>query len=341
MSFHSKKVRRKKLPYGKIAVSIIVLAAVFFGGQELYYRMQLQKVAPATSQIHAFIVSSGETPASIAKRLENEGFIKSAWVFLRYGKRSGDANEYQAGKFYMPKGLFVPQLSEKLTKATLEEIKVTIPEGLTNAEIDQRLSELELIEAGDFLQCVADCDFSEFPFLPSNAAYREGFFFPDTYFVSPAKFTVEEFAQRLIRTFDTKTKSIFGSSSRNGWDILKMASIVEKEAAKEEERPMVAGILWKRFDNDWSLGADATTRYITGKATDPLTIADLRDQNPWNTRAVKGLPPGAIANPGLSAIWAAANPQESEYWYYLHGNDGQIRYAETESEHNANKQQYL
>jgi UPF0755 protein len=120
-----------------------------------------------------------------------------------------------------------------------------------------------------------------------------------------------------------------------------MASIIEKESRNNTERPIVAGILWKRFDNNWMLGADATTRYTTGKKTEPLTTDDLSDPNKWNTRAVRGLPPGAICNPGLSSIEAAANPQESDYWYYLHGNDGQIRYAETLEEHNKNKSDYL
>jgi UPF0755 protein len=309
--------------------------------QETYYRAALSQEELRSSNLFPFIIEKGELPKSVAKRLQKEGFLDSSWVFLRYAKRSGEAEGFQAGKFYLHKNTSYQNLSKALTKAAIEEISVTLREGLTNAEIDAELARLELIKRGEFLECVRSCDFSDFPFLPQNPEYREGFFFPETYFVIPERFSTEDFTRRLLKTFDQKTKSIFGKANRNGWDILKMASIIEKESRNNTERPIVAGILWKRFDNNWMLGADATTRYTTGKKTEPLTTDDLSDPNKWNTRAVRGLPPGAICNPGLSSIEAAANPQESDYWYYLHGNDGQIRYAETLEEHNKNKSDYL
>jgi len=342
MDFHLHKTgdRKKRILKTVLGIAILVLSSVLIL-KEGYYQYQIRQVVLPSSGLFPFIISKGEMPDQVAFHLENEGFINSSWVFLKYAERSGDANHFQAGKFYLHQNMAYPKLSETLTKAAINEISVTLQEGLTNADIDQQLVRLGLIEEGEFLECVRSCDFSDFVFLPKDPELREGFFFPDTYFVIPDQFDTETFAKRLLSTFDSKTKTIFGNADRNGWDILKMASIIEKESKDDSERPIIAGILWKRLDNGWMLGADATTRYITGKNTEPLTANDLSDPNEWNTRAVRGLPPGAICNPGLSSIWAAANPEESDFWFYLHGADGEIHYAKTSEEHAENKAEYL
>lgn len=340
-AFRMRSARRKKSIFLRVLWIILFGGLLFIAGQEAYYRVLLTKEETINTVTKPFIIQKHELPTTVASKLVEEHILPSSWAFLRYAKRSGDAENFQAGKFYIAPHTSLPALSRVLTKAAPKEISVTIPEGYTNADIDILLTDLGLIKKGGFLKCLRECDFSNFPFLPKDPELREGFFFPDTYFVSPDNFSVEAFAKRLLKNFDEKTKKIFGTAKRNGWDILKMASIVEKESRKAEERPIVAGILWKRLDNDWTLGADATTRYITGKQQEALTVEDLALKSPWNTRASRGLPPGAICNPGLDAIRAAAYPKETEYWYYLHASDGNIYYAKTEAEHNTNKYKYL
>ena len=341
MDFHTKKVGKQPRKARLYLISLLAVALLVFTSIEIIYQYYLHTPADAEGESNAFIIQNNETPRQIAERLATADLITSPWAFVRYADQKGFDVRLQAGRFYLPGGATIPQIAEALTDARPQEISVTIREGLTNAEIDAHLASLKLIDPGEFVQCVAACDFSAFPFLPAEAELREGFFFPDTYYVDPDNFNVEAFAQRLLRTFDDKTKAIFGQAERNGWEILKMASIVEKESRKSAERPIVAGILWKRYDAGQLIGADATTRYAVNKATEALTIEDLRDDNPWNTRAVVGLPPGAICNPGLDAIQAAANPTASEYWYYLHDPQGDIHYATTNDEHNANKARYL
>lgn len=344
MNFTPHKIgSTKKFQIAKfLLIFLAAFAGLTFGAQEVYYQMKIEEIPVQQSIAVPFTIEKGESPQWVAARLAEEGFITSQWAFLRYADRSGFASQFQAGKFYLPQNITIPELAEKLTKAAVDEVKVTIREGLTVAEINDRLLELGLIQDREFEECVQEtCNFSDFPFLPDDPKLREGFFFPDTYFVIRDQFTVEKFAKRLLSTFDEKTKEVFGNSERDGWDILKMASIVEMESRKGDERPIVAGILWNRYDAGQMLGADATTRYITGKKTEALTVTDLSDKNPWNTRAVVGLPPGAICNPSISAIEAAANPAETEYWYYLHDNTGTIHYGKTLQEHNENKANYL
>jgi len=275
--------------------------------------------------------------------LRADGFLATPeWVFLRYLKKENLDTKIQSGFFHLPKNLSASELAERLLSASARQTKVTILPGWTTEDIDRTLADKNLIPLGQFVECVEKCDFSEFPFFPGNPEIREGFFWADTYFISPSDFSAEEFAKRLIRTFDGKTKSLLNGKTRNGFDILRMASIVEKEAGSDlEEKKIIAGILWKRLDADWLLGADATTRYAAKNFSGSLTVEELNDKNPWNTRAIRGLPLGAIGNPSLDSIRAAAEPTESEYWYYLHGSDGQVHYSVDADGHAEAKAKYL
>ena len=147
----------------------------------------------------------------------------------------------------------------------------------------------------------------------------------------------------MIRNFESRISSIYDkeNSSRSLEDIIIMASIVEKETNNKDNRAIVAGILWKRLDIGMLIGADATTRYGIQKFTEALTYDDLDSDSPYNTRKIRGLPPGPICNPGLKSIKASINPEESDYLYYLHDPNGDIHYAQDNDEHNANKRKYL
>ena len=173
----------------------------------------------------------------------------------------------------------------------------------------------------------------------------EGYLFPDTYYVDPNEFVAKFFLERMLGTFRDRVMNGLNDdlvlSKRSLGDIIIMASLIEREAANDIERPVIAGILWKRFDAKQGLAVDATIRYVLGKETEPLTKKDLEIDSRYNTRKYAGLPPGPIASPGLASIRAALHPEESLYWYYLHGSGGLIHYAETNDAHNVNKAKYL
>ena len=310
---------------------------------EISYQQDLTKTVSTSPVNNRLVIESGTAMTKISDKLAERGFIIDAGSFLKYLKRNDFDRKIQAGVYYLARNMTIPELAKKLLNGSADEIKVTLLEGWTNSDIDAYLTKKNLITAGEFINCVNNCDLSDFAFLPKKKDIREGFFWTDTYYVNPAKFKLEQFTKLLLRTYDQRSKKLLNGNTRNGWDILRMASIIEKEATGDlQERKLVAGVLWKRLDNGWLLGADATTRYITKKNKgEDLTVSDLGNKNPWNTRASKGLPPGAICNPGLSAIEAAANPEDSQYWYYLHGSDGQIHFAIDEAEHNKNKLKYL
>lgn len=156
--------------------------------------------------------------------------------------------------------------------------------------------------------------------------------------------TETEIVQTLTSMFGERTKSLaplFAQSPHTKSDNIIMASIIEGEARTDAERPLVAGILWKRLAKGMPLQVDATFAYTLGKSSDELTIADLRKDSPYNTYTRKGLPPTPIDNPGLPSIKAVLEPQVSDYWYYLHDAHGTIHYARTYEEHLQNKKLYL
>lgn len=326
----------------------VILACViaFF-----WYKHNLTPVDASSEQRVPLVVEKGSSTAAIAHDLKEKDLIRSPWAFNAYVRLHGKAADLKAGSFVFTPSMGVREIVDSLAEGQTGEMSVTIPEGYTVFDIDALLTEKGLIESGEFAECALTCDFSSFTFLPDpkNLAARggkvEGYLYPDTYFVDPSNFVPKFFLERLLGTFRSKVidglDGDIAASGRSLHEIVTMASLVEEETRTGDERAIVAGILWKRFDEGIGLYVDATTRYIAEKPTAALTTHDLDVDSAYNTRKYRGLPPGAIASPSLSSIKATLHPESSPYYYYLHGSDGKIRYAVTNDEHNANKTKYL
>src|SRR3989338_9410337 len=335
----------KRLIYLLLAGGAAILTLNF------WYRGALRPADTADLSRIPFAVESGASLTTVSEELEAKGLIRSPRAFRFYVKRRGLDRSLQAGQFVLWPAMSVAEIVDTLHSGESQEVSLTIPEGFTVIDIDALLVRRGLSGTGEFLRCAQECDLTEFDFLPnigglaSRGGRVEGYFFPDTYFVAPAEFTSQAFLNRLLATFEERVVSNgaddIRKSGRTLHEIVTMASLVEAEAGSDDERALIAGILWKRFDDGRGLGVDATVRYILDKPTDAITTADLNTDDQYNTRKFRGLPPGPIANPGLKSIQATVNPEASSYWYYLHGADGKIRYAETNEQHNLNRMKYL
>ena len=350
----------------KLLQTLFLLFALSFGGT--LFALQRDATSERNAGSVRMDIPTGESVQNIAASLKREGLIRSATLFRFYlTYRELDRN-LRTGTFLFPRDATYAELAQILVEGEGTEIAITIPEGFTVAQIDALLAEKGVTQAGEVLTCARECDFSGFAFLPPppslgsaevparvqaggrRAGDRfgsrlEGYLFPDTYFVSAPDFTAKAFLERLLGTFQQRVLAglgqNFAASERSLQEVITMASLIERETKGDEERPMVSGILWKRFDSGRALDVDATIRYALGKVTEVLTRTDLEVDSPYNSRRHAGLPPGPIANPGLKSIQAALHPEDSRYWYYLHGDDGVIHYAETNDEHNENKARYL
>lgn len=334
----------------KKLLTLLLLIAIIGGiGAYFYYERayQLYLVTPVDDESSArvnFNIESGETGKTIAERLAELELVPSEWAFYRYIKEEDIAPKLEAGKFVLKKSYTIPEIAEFLTNARKDEVVLTIREGLTVGQVDAYLAEQKILPAGSFIECAKNCQPEERNSIldskPSNQNY-EGYLFPDTYFVDPETVTPQGLFNRMLSNFETKLDSELRSGiAQRGYSIhqiVTMASMIEKESRKDSEKAIISGILWKRYEEGIGLGVDATVRYVLDKWTAPLTLEDLDVDSPYNTRKYRGLPPGPISNFSLSSLKAAIFPEESEYYYYLHGADGQIHYGVTNAEHNENK----
>lgn len=318
-----------------------------------WYKLSLRPIdGGSESRVH-LTIPVGATTTSIASMLANEDVIRSEAAFRVHVRLSGNDGKLQAGTFVLQRSASVQEVVESLKAGKAEEASVTIPEGYTVKDIDALMAELGFINGGEIIDCAQTCDFATFDFLPlkhqkslaDRGGLLEGYLYPETYFVAYQDFHPKFFLERMLGEFRRNVIGEYAGeivdSPYSLHEIVTMASLVEEETRADEERPIVAGILWKRLREGFRLDVDATVRYIVDKPTDAITLGDLNIQSPYNTRKLGGLPPGPIANPGLKSLEATLQPESSKYYYYLHGKDGKIRYAVSNEEHNINKYRYI
>ncbi len=295
-----------------------------------------------------FLVEKNQSVFQIAQNLEREGLIKNKIFFLFYLFLKGEQKRLKAGKYYLNSSMAIPEIAQKIVLGQTFKIKVTIPEGYNLKQIEKILFEKKVIK--EPLSQFKVKDFKdEFGFLrevpPENSL--EGFLFPETYWFDPET-EAKEVMRIFLKTFEKKAKEIFAQSQKqekNFYEILIMASLIEKEVFNTESCPscknLVSGILWKRLKNQIPLQVDATITYLTGKKTTKISSQDLQIESPYNTYKYLGLPPSPICNPGLESLLAALEPQPSAYWYYLTTSEGKVIFTKTFEEHRSAKAKYL
>ncbi|KKR56175.1 hypothetical protein A2434_00440 [Candidatus Woesebacteria bacterium RIFOXYC1_FULL_41_14] len=283
-----------------------------------------------SEKLEYFIIAKGASASQIGNKLESAGLIKSALAFKLYVQFTGQSGKLQTGEFRLTPSHSLFQTVDSLFKGPIE-LWVTIPEGLRREEIAQKIA-ASLDKDNSFIV----------DFLQASEG-EEGYLFPDTY-LFPRDVAAPTVVKRMTDTFDSKTEDLENRSGLSFEKAIVLASIIERETKTDQERPVVSGILIKRLNSGWPLQTDAAVQYAVGTSKEwwpILTLDNLSAGSPYNTYKYQGLPPTPIASPGLSSIRGVLNPTESEYWYYIHDTKGQIHYAETLEEHNANIARYL
>lgn len=301
-------------------------------------------VAPGDDAPLVFEVPKGATANGLGPALAREGLIPGEWQWKLF-LRSVDARCLKAGRFQVRRSMSLNELLVTLCSAPIaDEVTFAILEGWRIRDIDEALAATGRMEAGAYATVAQTPSTVTAPFpLPDNSL--EGYLYPETYRI-PAEGAIDAKAliERQLGLFHERfvAKHPDGFGERTLHEVVIMASMLEREEPKPSQRPMVAGILWKRIDNDWALGVDATSRYTLDKWNDRRAfLKKLRDpDDPWNTRLKGGLPPTPIGNPSLPSLEAAMAPVESEYWFYLHDSTGTLRPAKDQRGHEANRARY-
>lgn len=292
------------------------------------------------SEKKVFTIDAGMTGYQVVEKLSAEGVIKSGDVrYMKAYLRLNKIPHFQEGSFNIPMNLTVKELFDTLQNPESTDVWVTIQEGLRADEIadifEKELSSYEdsNFSKSKFMQLVEDKEYIATLGLAPEAQTLEGYLFPDKYLL-PRESTEQYLIETLVDHFKSKVGAI-------AYDDLIIASMVEREGKTNEERPYIADIIKRRLAEGWYLGIDATLLYPKKDWKHILTHQDLTTDGPYNTRTRAGLPPTPISNPGLSSINATKNPTSNDYYYYLHGNDGKIRYGRTQAEHEMNIINYL
>ena len=301
----------------------------------------------------AFTITGGEGVGTITDHLVAQGFVTNALVFKADVLFEGARSRFLVGDFTIPAGASIRTIVNLLTTTpTAQEVTIRIPESATAREIAGILDRAGVLPAADFLAAVSTTDSRtvapdrSYDFLRDKpvTATLEGYLFPDTYrFFTDA--TPAHVVKKFLDNFEAKVSSTvladIRSQGRTIFDVVTLASIVDQEVRTDADRKLAAGIFWKRLGLGIALQSDATVNYITGKQALQPTNADLAITSPYNTYQNRGLPPGPIGNPSLSAIRATANPQASDYLYFLTKPDGTTVFSKTFAEHLENKRKFL
>jgi len=296
-----------------------------------------------------FKIEKGQSAKNIAFALEEKKIIHddSAYFFY-YFMRKNDAKNIKAGNYIISPNQDFSQIMEIIKKGNaIDRTKITILEGWRIYEIDKYLFEKGLIAENEFIDTLKnkknnfDFDFVNFDSVDN----LEGFLYPDTYFVNKKTFSSEKFAKRMIAEFEKKITQEFENeikkNKRNIYDVMIIASLIEKEEKNKLEKAKVAGILWKRLDLGMRLGVDASLLYESEIKKNEITKEDIAKNSSYNTRKYLGLPPTPICSFHASSLKASVYPEKSKYLYYLHDKNGKIHYAVDNDGHNANKRKYL
>ena len=328
-----------------IALLIIVVPILLIAR----YRRELDRPITISENSRLFIIPEGASTVTIAEGLYKNGVFNSktqVLAFKIYVRSNHLGNQFQAGSYDLPEVADMKALVEYLQHAKQNSVWVTFQEGLRADEFAQICAETPGV----------NCDKEKFnALITDNSLIRElladssmdaehidsleGFLFPDKYLI-PINATEEDIVRTMVNNFFTKTGTL-QSDTDLSYDDLIIASIVEREGRRSDDRAIIAGIIKKRLAENWPLEVDVTHLYYFKDWKKELTWADLQEDQPYNMRIHTGLPPTPICNPGLDAISATVNPEPSDYFFWLADPDGAVHFATTIEEHNANISKYL
>jgi len=267
-------------------------------------------------------VVKGDTLSSVAEKLEQAGVIPSAFMFKMEARVGGYGTEIKTGEYTFARGAESEMILEKLTAGdAAPTLAVTIPEGLSLEETAQEVAGQSGVSAAEFEEAARRTDYG-YGFLEDPAIKTtEGFLFPKQYeFEKGAK--APQMVTRMLEQYLMETQTLDISSAKerlnmSEYELVIVASLIEKEAARSEERPLVASVIYNRIRKDMPLQIDASVHYALDKQGEELSLADLKVNSPYNTYENTGLPPGPICSPSRDSLEAAMNPAETDYLYYV------------------------
>ncbi|MEA5519091.1 endolytic transglycosylase MltG [Limnoraphis robusta] len=290
-------------------------------------------------------IPPGTSSQQIGRDLEAAGLIRSsnAWrLWARWLVFSDPEGEFKAGTYQLSPTQPLSEVAEKVWKGEVMQLSFTIPEGWSIKQMAEYFEEQGYFSAQAFMDAAEEIPYADYPWLPQNIPLLEGFLYPDTYQLLADQITPEGIIRQMLDRFQQVALPVYQKAknqtnlSLNEW--VALASIVEKEAVVASERRIISGVFHNRLKQGIQLAADPTVEYALGirqTVDQPLTFKQVETPSPYNTYINTGLPPTAIASPGVASLEATLDPEPTEYLYFMARYDGTHIFSRTEAEHQA------
>lgn len=340
--------KSKKRGHG-IIVILLILVIIAGGVFAMLHMLGTPLDSSATEKV-SVTIEQGFSTDDIARTLSDSGVIDSAFKFKIFSRIEGNDGKYKAGVYEVSASMSPREIMKKLIEGNEDTITFTIPEGYTLASIADTVAGTGVCTADEFLKEAAEGTF-DYDFLNGGVQGEkrlEGFLFPSTYNIYKTS-TPHEIIEKMLSTFKDVYDRAYASSnpaitSAYGTSqIVTVASLIEKEAKLDDERPVIASVIYNRLNSSMRLQIDATVQYALGATKERLYESDLKVDSPYNTYKIDGLPVGAICSPGEKAIEAALSPASTDYLFYVASpaKDGSHNFASNYEQFEAYKAEYI
>lgn len=325
-----------------MAVFLFCVLGGFVGGSIIWIRDM--SMPPEERTDCRIFIEPGANTSQISQILKSNKIIRSAFLFRLYIRFLAVDQRLRPGCYFFSAGESLDQVVFKLLQGMMKTVQVTIPEGTTNRQVADLLEYAGICTSKEFLEACNDPQligrvFSDWELIPAG----EGLLFPDTYIFNRPTLAFKV-AERMFRLTKFQIDAIFGKKLSTGlsqYEGCILASIIEKEAAKETEKPIIASVFYNRLKKGIKLESCATVLYAHGQHKERLLYEDLKIDSPFNTYLNQGLPPTPISNFGASSMRAVAHPAKTDYLYFVSDGKGGHQFSKTLKEHNHNARKFF
>jgi UPF0755 protein len=329
-------LNKKKLRFIIVCATVVILAPLISFG------IFLATPAGAGRNVQLFDFGQGQSLKKIAVALEERKVISSAGLFVFYGRLRGDDARVKAGYYQFDDGLTPAEILRRMVAGEVQVQRFAVPEGYSLYQIGELLEGRGLFAREEFLkECFNKTLLRE---LGISGKSVEGYLYPSTYGITP-NMTTADFIRLMVAQFDKVFAGKFAGQATaarmSTREVVILASLIEKEAVRPEERPLISSVFRNRLTKGMPLQSDPTAVYGVRAFAGNVTKRDITLVTPYNTYLIRGLPPGPIGNPGGGAIAAALNPAVTSYLYFVAKKDGSHFFSTTLDEHNNAVRRYL
>jgi peptidoglycan lytic transglycosylase G len=321
-----KRHRKRRSNAGPTVLGLLLVLGIF-GAIYLIYATATGEDEAVTAGPAKVTVVKGDTLSSVSQKLEEAGVIGSSTLFEVEARIGGHSTELKPGEYTFRRGEDSDAILAKLTAGeAVPTYAVTIPEGLTLHETAEVVGEQNGVPAAKFEEAAKRTDYG-YAFLEDPAIRTtEGFLFPKRYDFEEGT-TAPQMVDRLLEQYLLETQDLDFEAAKQRlnlteYEIVTVASLIERESANSEERPIIASVIYNRIQRGMPLQIDATIQYALGEPKEELSLADLKVRSPYNTYENEGLPPGPICSPSRESLQAAIEPAQTDYLYYVLDAEG-------------------